>query len=303
MLTAGVSGLRSVQLGVTDLTGRENFYTRVWHLSPVAKTASSVYLRGTGEFHHLLGLHSRSAPELLRLDFAVPSRAGVDALHAAIGASGVEAIETPAELSEPAGGYGFAFKDPEGRTIQIVADDVRHKDAPTDPDRPTKITHVVLNSSVPDQMTEFYCRCLGFEVIDRTVMLTFLRCNDDHHTIAFARAEHATLHHIAFELKDLDSVMRGAGRMRDNGFQIEWGIGRHGPGDNVFAYFVGPDDVVIEYTAEVKKVDKTYKVGQPSDWIWPPGRNDQWGIAVGPTERLKAAQKKIGFSWEIFHPG
>ena len=64
-----------------------------------------------------------------------------------------------------------------------------------------------------------------------------------------------TLNHIAFVMPDLDAVMRGAGRMSDAGWPIEWGVGRHGPGNNVFSYFVGPDDFVIEYTADVLQVD------------------------------------------------
>jgi catechol 2,3-dioxygenase len=36
-------------------------------------------------------------------------------------------------------------------------------------------------------------------------------------------------------MPDLDSVMRGAGRMRESGYPIEWGVGRHGAGNNVFA--------------------------------------------------------------------
>ena len=93
----------------------------------------------------------------------------------------------------------------------------------------------------------------------------------------------------------LDAVMRGAGRMSDAGWPIEWGVGRHGPGNNVFAYFVGPDDFVIEYTADVQQVDDSYKVGAPSDWTWPPGRFDQWGVSKPPSDRIKQAQKKIRF--------
>ena len=47
------------------------------------------------------------------------------------------------------------------------------------------------------------------------------------------------------------------------------GSRRHGPGDNAFNYFVGPFDVVIEYTAEVQQIDDSYKSGQPTDWTWP----------------------------------
>ncbi len=52
------------------------------------------------------------------------------------------------------------------------------------------------------------------------------------------------------------SVMRGGGRMKDAGYPIQWGPGRHGPGNNLFNYFIDPFGVVIEYTAEVEQVDE-----------------------------------------------
>jgi catechol 2,3-dioxygenase len=97
-------------------------------------------------------------------------------------------------------------------------------------------------------------------------------------------------------MPDVDSVMRGGGRMKDAGFGIEWGPGRHGPGDNAFNYFVGPFDIVIEYTAEVEQVDDSYQARYPNDWTWPPGRVDQWGISAPPSARLKEAQKAVLFA-------
>ena len=67
-------------------------------------------------------------------------------------------------------------------------------------------------------------------------------------SIVLAKTNLPTLNHVAFEMPDFDSVMRGMGRMKDNGYPIEWGPGRHGPGNNVFAYFCGPDELPIEYT-------------------------------------------------------
>ena len=52
-------------------------------------------------------------------------------------------------------------------------------------------------------------------------------------------------------MPDLESVMRGAGRVKDAGHPIEWGVGRHGPGNNVFAYFAGPEEFPIEITGDV----------------------------------------------------
>jgi len=296
MAKAAVDGVRSVALGVPDLKASAAFYANVWHLDRVAATAEAAYFRGTGAYHHILSLHRRPRPELISLDLTAPDRAAVEAIHAASRGSGAAEIAAPAVLAEPGGGYCFAFRDPEGRAIRVIAGDARHGDAAPRPDRPSKITHVVLNSRDRRAATAFFCDALGFRLIDETRALTFLNCNEDHHSIAFADGEGASLHHIAFEMVDIDSVMRGAGRMRDAGFGIEWGVGRHGPGDNVFAYFVGPNDEVIEYTAEVEQVDASYRVRGPAEWTWPPGRLDHWGIAVGPTDRLKAAQKKLRFA-------
>ena len=84
--------------------------------------------------------------------------------------------------------------------------------------------------------------------------------------------------------------------MRDAGYPIEWGVGRHGPGANVFAYFIGPDNVVIEYTGEVDQVDDDYPTGMPEDWTWPPGRVDQWGVSDAPSKRLHEAQQRVVFA-------
>jgi catechol 2,3-dioxygenase-like lactoylglutathione lyase family enzyme len=210
-------------------------------------------------------------------------------------------VEAPAPVTEPGGGYGFAFTDPDGRQLRVIAEDARHADARRVPDRPEKITHVVLNTPRQEEAAAFWVKALGFEVSDRS-LLTFIRCNDDHHNVAFHPGASSTLHHIAFEMDGIDSVMRGAGRMRDAGHPIEWGLGRHGPGNNVFAYFVGPDDFVIEYTAEIEKVDASYRVRSPAEWAYPPGHSDLWGATAPPTARMKSAQAKIEFAEGLFHP-
>jgi len=135
-----------------------------------------------------------------------------------------------------------------------------------------------------------------FSLSDRTRIMAFMRCNSDHHSLALGDTDNDALNHIAFLMPDLDSVMRGGGRMKDAGYAIEWGPGRHGPGNNAFNYFIGPFDVVIEYTAEVAQIDDGYRTGQPADWTWPAGRVDHWGISSPPSPRLKEAQKAIQFS-------
>jgi catechol 2,3-dioxygenase len=179
--------------------------------------------------------------------------------------------------------------------LRFIAGDRSHANDEPIKDRPIKITHVVLNSEDVSVAQAFFEKALGFRLSDRTRIMAFMRCCSDHHSIALADSQENTLNHIAFLMPDLDSVMRGGGRMNDAGYPIEWGVGRHGPGNNAFAYFLGPFDFVIEYTAEVQQVDDTYRTGGPDDWKWPPGRIDQWGIGKPPSEKMKAAQKSIFF--------
>jgi catechol 2,3-dioxygenase len=96
-------------------------------------------------------------------------------------------------------------------------------------------------------------------------------------------------------MPDLDSVMRMAGTMREAGYPIEWGVGRHGPGNNVFAYFAGPEEIPIECTAEVLQIDDCYRYRGPDEWSFPPGRTDQWGVTGPPSARIKRIQDIFRF--------
>jgi hypothetical protein len=94
----------------------------------------------------------------------------------------------------------------------------------------------------------------------------------------------------------MDSLMRGVGRMRDHGYPVEWGPGRHGPGNNAFAYFAGPEELPLEYTCEMDQVDETYQVRPPDAWKWPPGRHDHWGLTPGPSARMLRVQELVRFT-------
>jgi catechol 2,3-dioxygenase len=288
--------LRSIAIGVTDLDAAERFYTGTWHLDTVARTADAVYLRGTGSFHHILSLHRSTQPDVRNLTFSVATMADLETIAARTPGAGGKVLSGPVPLEEPGGGTAVVIADPQGRILRFVHGDERHANADVKRDAPVRITHAVFNSADVAVAQRFFEEALGFRLSDRTRIMAFMRCNTDHHSVALADADSDTLNHIAFVMPDLDSVMRGAGRMSDAGWPIEWGVGRHGPGNNVFAYFVGPDDFVIEYTADVLQVDDSYKVGSPSDWTWPPGRFDQWGVSKPPSERIKQAQKKIRFT-------
>lgn len=290
-----VTALRSVALTTPDLAGSVEFYTRAWGLDVAAEAGGTVYLAATGSDFHVLELAQGEATSLGRISFRVRSQADLQRLFARARQAGCEVIRAPAPAPAPSGGEHVVVREPQGCVLEFVHDD-RTKPARVIADRPERLAHVNINSAAIDSLSAFYQENLGFRLTDRSKMMAFLCCNSDHHAIVLADAPVNGLNHVAFLMPNLGSVMRGSGRMIDHGHPIGWGVGRHGPGDNVFAYFVDPSGAVIEYTAEVLQVDDSYRAKGPEEWVWPPGRTDQWGIAPPKSEACKTAQVSVPFT-------
>jgi catechol 2,3-dioxygenase len=285
-----INGLRSIELGVHDLQKSAEFYRRVWALEDVAAEGDTIHLRGTGREHHVITLRERPRASLLGVHFSAADRATVDGLHARAKAMGAKVGGAPALMPASAGGgYGFQVSTPEGHPLSISSDLADHDTAIDDRSRPTKLSHVVLNSADVEKQTAFFLDVLGFKFSDRTFLMDFVRCCSDHHSIAFARGNGPSLNHMAYEMPNIDGLMSGAGRVRKSGYEILWGVGRHGPGANVFSYFVEPNGFVIEYTTEVQQVDDSY-VSHDAQWwkeqnLFP----CRWNMAAAPTEFARKA--------------
>lgn len=290
-----IIALRSVELSTPDLAGSVDFYTRVWGLNVAAETGGKVYLAATGDDFHVLELKAGDKAELRKITFRAASSDHLTALFEKCEASGCTVIRPLGPADGPSGGQRFVVREPQGCVIEFVHGDLR-KEGKTIANQVQRLAHVNINSSQIEALSTFYQDVLGFQLTDRSKMMAFLRCNDDHHAVVLAEAPVNGLNHIAFLMPDLESVMRGSGRVVDHGHSIGWGVGRHGPGDNVFAYFVDPTGVVVEYTAEVLQVDDTYRFKGPDEWVWPPGRTDHWGIAPPKSEVCKKAQLSVGFA-------
>lgn len=284
-----VTGLRSIEYAVPDIETTSRFYENMWGLTPVAEHHGARYFRATGSEHHIVVLHERPTVGVEKVTFAADDAASVDALHAKLGGLGISIDDAPAALEAPGGGYGFSFTDRDGLVYAVSSDVVQHADATMADDRPFKLSHVVLNSEKVDDQTDWFCDALGFKLSDRTERMNFIRCSPDHHSIAFAKMGGPSLNHTAFEVPDLDALMRGAGRLKRSGFTVDWGVGRHGPGNNIYSYFREPNGLVVEYTAEVEQVDDSYEAGGPEDWAKRVGGPDRWGFADPPNESIRKA--------------
>ena len=286
--------LRSVELDTPDLAKSEDFYTRVWGLTVCERMSDAIYLRASGSDHHVLVLRAGPQSALRCVVFRASTAQDMASVAARARDAGCVIEANPP--SDPAGGATLAFREPNGMMIRLVHGDARHADGQPVANLPERLSHVNVNSRDVDTTAAFFTNVLGFKLVDRSKLMAFVRCNSDHHAVVIAEAQVNTLNHVAFQLPDLESVMRGSGRLIDHGFPIAWGVGRHGPGDNVFAYFIDPLGVVIEYTSEVLQVDDSYRFRGPDEWVWPKGRTDHWGIAPPKAEHVKQAQLAVPFA-------
>ena len=287
--------LRSIELALPGANEAARFMTEIWGLALGERRGETYYLRGSGAFPYLVSL-AEAKEGFVRSTTFVCSAERVAQIADAATAKGLAL--TPTAATDPGGGAGILVELADGEILRFLGDTSDVAPIPNQPDMPVQLTHVVFNSTDAEASGHLVEDVLGFKVSDRTKGMVFVRCNEKHHSTAFARAGFASLNHIAFEMDDLEAVMRGIGRMRDHGYAPSWGPGRHGPGDNAFAYYIAPFGPVIEYSTAVETVPDEYRAGSPEDWIWPDGRIDQWGISDKDFAGLRAAEQAFCFRRE-----
>ena len=282
-----VTEIRYVGYGVEDLATEKAFYENDWGLEPVASADEMAYFRAVGSSeHHVVRLRQSDANHIDVIALAADSRADVDNLHAKVAEAGCKIISAPAELAGPGGGYGFRFFSPDGLPFEISAD-VATSEA-REVDRwegiPVRISHIVLHSPDHQAAVKFFCDVLGFKVSDWLGdFMCFLRCNSAHHRLAVLPGP-PCLNHVAYDMTNVDGMLRGVSRLKQRDIDIRWGPGRHTAGDNTFSYFTSPCGFAVEYTAELEYVDfdtHEAKVHEPGPRIM-----DQWGIGTGGPQTM-----------------
>ncbi len=282
--------LRGIMMRGPGLAETLPFYEDMWGLKLAHSDDGTALLRGTGTEPFLYGLTEGDVFGIEYVHFAMPDRAQTDALHAQCVAKGAEVLSAPAEFDDWAGGYGFEVLDPDMRRLRFRAEARELAEEP-DWSKPKKVSHVVLNTPDMEGVQAWYEEVLGFRTSDYSAdQMVFLRCNTDHHSIALVRAHYASVNHVAFELPTIDEFMRAVGRMKQKGHVPTWGPGRHGPGNNPFAYFVSPSGFVIEFTSELQQIDETTHEAQ----VWPrdnPELMDRWMTAGPPTPAQRAVMQ------------
>ncbi len=288
--------LRSIELVLPEANKAATFLTDIWGAASAGEKNNTHYIRGSGTFPYLVALEEGDKQHVRSVTF-VCSDEELAFIKEKTQEKGLKARKVVCE--DLGGGHGIIVELIEGELLRFLVDSEEVEAMPGH-NLPVKLTHVVFNAEDAERSGDLVEEVLNFRVSDRTKGMVFVRCNDSHHSTAFARAGFSSLNHIAFEMEDIDAVMRGIGRLRDHEMAPAWGPGRHGPGDNVYAYFIAPFGGVVEFSTAVNKVPEDYKAGAPEDWTWPENRIDQWGVSDKDFAGLKKAEEAFKFyrDWE-----
>ncbi|MDB5409647.1 MAG: Glyoxalase/bleomycin resistance protein/dioxygenase [Rhodospirillales bacterium] len=208
--------------------------------------------------------------------YRVHDAAALDGLARRLRQHDVATEPSPTQLFAPG---AVAFRNPDG-TLMVFG--VPREFPPIDTAMPARLQHVVVASSDAERMVAFMTGTVGLRISDRVlddegVLRTcFMRGDDEHHCFAVFQAAESRLDHYCFESRDWNSIRDWGDHFAAQHTQIEWGPGRHGPGNNLFIFIHDPDKNWVEISAELEIVPSDKPVG-----VWPHEERtlNSWGRA------------------------
>lgn len=216
-----------------------------------------------------------------QLGYAQFSLHGVDAWAAFAARTQGRATEAlPTQLAQRT--EGRAFRDPDGNLL-LFTPAVPASHPASDAPSPATSQHFALRTTRVTEMQTFYRDQLGFVVSDEVrdeageLRACFLRADRLHHTLALFGAPLACFDHQSFEAPGWEDMKKWGDRMAALRVPIVWGIGRHGPGNDVFFMVRDPDGNLAEISAEIEVCAPGRATGQ-----WPHEERtlNVWGKAI-----------------------
>jgi catechol 2,3-dioxygenase-like lactoylglutathione lyase family enzyme len=237
-------------------------------LRTAARTATRLYMAGSGSDHHI---HITELGPPGFIGFAYHARSEDD-LHALAKLEGASAVES---IDEPGGGKRVVLREPNGFPIEVVygieskapaeliLSHVRHAGEPSTrrgPARVMRLAHGVLATPKLQETLDWFADTLGFIKTDDlfvgtpdNVLGSFYRIDAgdelvDHHVIFCMRSQRTGMHHVSFEVEDVNDVFTGHDHLVSlNQYEHIRGIGRHALGSQIFDYWVSPWDQMHEH--------------------------------------------------------
>ncbi|MES2256959.1 MAG: VOC family protein [Pseudomonadota bacterium] len=134
--------------------------------------------------------------------------------------------------------------------------------------RPKKLGHLVLMVRDIQKSARFYTDVVGLQVSDWIGdQMVFLRAGADHHDLALSQIPPGSpgiddlpsygrpgVEHFSYLVEDRAEIERTVDVLKEHGVEIVRGIGKHGPGENLFLVFKDPDGNNVEVYCEMTQI-------------------------------------------------
>lgn len=177
----------------------------------------------------------------------------------------------------------LAFRDPDGNLIVFTPAIESGDRSSTGSPSMAMLQHFALRTTQLPQMRSFYEHQVGFLLSDAVtdeagdLRACFLRTDRLHHAMALFGAPAAGFDHQSFEVPSWDDMKKWGDHMAARKVPIVWGIGRHGPGNDVFFMVRDPDNNLVEISSEIENCAPGRPMGQ-----WPHEERtlNLWGKAI-----------------------
>ncbi|MBS1885592.1 MAG: VOC family protein [Actinobacteria bacterium] len=180
-------------------------------------------------------LELRPGPETGLVELVFEVGAGYD-----LGALALRA--RAAGLAPEAAGEEVAFADATGIGLRCVRAAARAVAMPAaDGLRPRRLGHVNLKAADPGAAARGWEEVMGLMLSEQIgEALYFLRIAREHHNVGLRPGPRGELHHLGFEVAGWHVYEPILDRLAALGHRVEYGPGRHTPGNNIFTYLLEP---------------------------------------------------------------
>jgi catechol 2,3-dioxygenase-like lactoylglutathione lyase family enzyme len=295
-----------VRYQLTDLDRAEAFMTD-FGLTAVRHDDEVLRMRGVEAAPFIYEAVKGRDDRFLGAGFAVGSQAALDRLAQMPGSS------APQPLDVPGGGSFVRMRMPDGFEIDAVwgselpaAFGVRHPFAfnaghrkqranasvrqRAEPAPVLRLGHCVLHVTDHHASVAWLRERLGLLPSDhfgpptgdvRDAAGTFLRVDRgaqlvDHHCLLVLQAHDVGVHHVSFEMQDLDHVMAAHDYLLARDYRLECGVGRHLLGSQIYDYWRDPFGFRVEHYTDGDVVNHEH---QPTVFSGTADETTQWGMA------------------------
>ncbi|NYT68408.1 VOC family protein [Pusillimonas noertemannii] len=201
--------------------------------------------------HRRMVMRQGEAKSLHYLAFRLPSLPALAALRSRIEEKGVAPQPSPSPFFDS---HAFMVSDPDGNRI-VFGHGPRNGHSSG---LPARLQHLALGTTHIEAMIGFYTETLGLRTSDNvyadgdSLRSTFLRAGNEHHVVAIFKAARNCFDHHCYEAGSWDLIRDWADHLATHDIPLDWGPGRHGPGDNLFFMIRDPDQNWLEISAELE---------------------------------------------------